>query len=86
MFEPRFREGLSLRKKINFAGDYSDSDEEAQIGLLEWTKKKKPVSCPFVKKKYGFDITKPTESSIALSLSFFFRQPVIIKYILGALM
>jgi hypothetical protein len=42
--------------------DYSDSeDEDNMIGLAEWVKSKKTVSCPFGKKepeKFGFDITK----------------------------
>ena len=50
-------------KKINVA-DYSDdsgSEDENEIGLAEWVKNKKPISCPFGKKepeKFGFDITK----------------------------
>jgi hypothetical protein len=42
--------------------DYSDSeDEDNMIGLTEWVKGKKRVSCPFGKKepeKFGFGITK----------------------------
>jgi hypothetical protein len=42
--------------------DYSDSeDEDNMIGLAEWVKGNKSVSCPFGKKepeKFGFDITK----------------------------
>jgi hypothetical protein len=42
--------------------EYSDSEEEDNmIGLVEWVKGKKTVSCPFVKKepeKFGFDITE----------------------------
>jgi hypothetical protein len=42
--------------------DYSDSeDEDNMIGLAEWVKGNKTVSCPFGKKepeKFGFDITK----------------------------
>jgi hypothetical protein len=42
--------------------DYSDSeDEDNMIGLAEWVKGKKTMSCPFGKKepkKFGFDITK----------------------------
>jgi hypothetical protein len=42
--------------------DCSDSeDEDNMIGLTEWVKGKKIVSCPFGKKeleKFGFDITK----------------------------
>ena len=50
-----------LQKKVNFAGDSYVSDEEAEIGLAEWTRKKELVLCPFAKKekeKYGFDVTK----------------------------
>jgi len=39
----------------------SDSDEEPVIGLVEWVKNKKPMSCPFGHKepeKFAFDITK----------------------------
>jgi len=39
----------------------SDSDEEPVIGLAEWVKNKKPMSCPFGHKepeKFAFDITK----------------------------
>jgi hypothetical protein len=41
--------------------DYSDSeDEDNMIGLVEWVKGKKIVSCPFGKKeleKFSVDIT-----------------------------
>ena len=39
----------------------SDSDEEPSIGLAEWIKNKKPMSCPFGHKEpqnFAFDITK----------------------------
>jgi len=39
----------------------SDSDEEPVIGLAEWVKNKKLMSCPFGHKepeKFAFDITK----------------------------
>jgi len=39
----------------------SDSDEEPVIGLEEWVKNKKSMSCPFGQKepeKFAFDITK----------------------------
>jgi len=39
----------------------SDSDEEPVIGLAEWVKNKKPMSCRFGHKepeKFAFDITK----------------------------
>jgi hypothetical protein len=42
--------------------DYSNSeDEDNMIGIAEWVKGKKRVSCPFGKKeleKFGFNITK----------------------------
>jgi len=50
-----------FRKRVNFAGDSSDSENKAEIGLAEWTKKKEPVSSPFVKKekeKFRFDVTR----------------------------
>ena len=50
-----------LQKKVNIAGDSSDFNEEAEIGLAEWTRKKELVLCLFAKKekeKYGFDVTK----------------------------
>jgi len=37
----------------------SDSDEEPVIGLAEWVKNKKPMSCPFGQKepeKFAFDV------------------------------
>ena len=49
-----------FRKRVNFAGDSSDSENKAEIGLAEWTKKKEPVSYPFAKnekEKFGFDVT-----------------------------
>lgn len=39
----------------------SDLEDEADIGLAEWTRNKKPVSCPWVKdntERYSFDINK----------------------------
>ena len=51
----------TYQKRVNFAGDSSNSEDEVEISLAEWTKKKEPTSCPFVKKeaeKYGFDVTK----------------------------
>jgi hypothetical protein len=42
--------------------DYSNSEyEDNMIGLAEWVKDKKTMSCPFGKKepdKFDFDITK----------------------------
>jgi hypothetical protein len=56
-YEPR----RNFQKKVSYV-DYSDSeDEDNMIGLAEWVKGKKTVSCPFDKKepeKFGFDITK----------------------------
>jgi hypothetical protein len=40
-----------LQKKINFAKDSSDSNDEAEIGLAKWTKKRDPVLCPVDKKE-----------------------------------
>jgi hypothetical protein len=56
-YEPR----RNFQKKVSYV-DYSDSEDEYNmIGLVEWVKGKKTVSCPFGKKeseKFGFDITK----------------------------
>jgi hypothetical protein len=56
-YEPRRK----FQKKVSYV-DYSDSeDEDNMLGLAEWVKGKKTVSCPFGKKepeKFGFDITK----------------------------
>jgi len=51
----------TYQKRVNFVGDSTDSEGEAEINLAEWTKKIEPVSCPFAKKekeKFGFNITK----------------------------
>ena len=58
-FEPR----KAWNKKVSFVDEAgsSDSDEEPVIGLAEWVKNKKPMSCPFGQKepeKFAFDITK----------------------------
>ena len=58
-FEPR----KNWNKKVSFVdeAENSDSDEEPVIGLAEWVKNKKPMSCPFGHKepeKFAFDITK----------------------------
>ena len=40
-------------KRVNMA-DYSDdssSEDEGEVGLAEWVRNKKPISCPFVKKE-----------------------------------
>jgi hypothetical protein len=59
IFEPK----KNWSKKISFVEEVedSDSDEELVIGLVEWVKNKKPISCPFGQKepeKFTFDITK----------------------------
>jgi hypothetical protein len=39
----------------------SSSEEDNEVGLAEWTRKKKLVSCPWVKantEKYSFGINK----------------------------
>jgi hypothetical protein len=51
----------TFQKKVSFLGASSDSKDEGEIGLAEWTRNNKLVSCPFAKKdaeKYRFDITK----------------------------
>jgi hypothetical protein len=56
-YEPR----RNFQRKVSYV-DYSNSeDEDNMIGLAEWVKGKKTVSCPFGKKereKFSFDITK----------------------------
>jgi hypothetical protein len=56
-YEPR----RNFQKKVSYV-DYSDSeDEDNMIGLAEWVKGKKTMSCPFGKKvpeKFSFDIIK----------------------------
>jgi hypothetical protein len=56
-YEPR----RNFQKKVSYVG-YADSvDGNNMIGLAEWVKGKKTVSCPFGKKepeRFGFDITK----------------------------
>jgi len=44
-FEPR----KAWNKKVSFVDEAmsSDSDEEPVIGLVEWVKNKKAMSCPF---------------------------------------
>jgi len=58
-FEPR----KAWNKKVSFVDEVmsSDSDEEPVVGLAEWVKNKKPMSCPFGQKepeKFAFDIAK----------------------------
>jgi hypothetical protein len=50
-----------FHKKVAFVEDSSDSEDDAEISLAEWTRNKKLVLYPLVKKdieKYGFDVTK----------------------------
>jgi len=59
VFEPR----RAWNQKVSFVDEATslDSDEETVIGLAEWVKNKKPMSCPFGHKepeKFAFDITK----------------------------
>ena len=52
---------------LTLSGDSSDFEDETEMGLAEWTKKREPISCPFAKKekeKFGFDVTKAVGSSI----------------------
>jgi hypothetical protein len=53
-YEPR----KNFKKNVSYV-EYSDlEDEDNMIGLAEWVKGKKIVSCPFGKKqpeKFGFD-------------------------------
>jgi len=58
-FEPR----KAWNKKVSFFDEAtsSDSDEKPVVGLAEWVKNKKLMSCPFGHKepeKFTFDITK----------------------------
>ena len=58
-FEPR----KAWNKKVSFVDEAmsSESDEEPVIGLAEWVKNKKAMSCPFGQKepeKFAFDFTK----------------------------
>ena len=58
-FEPK----RAWNKKVSFVDEVasSDSDEEPVIGLAEWVKNKKRMSCPFGHKepeKFAFDTTK----------------------------
>jgi hypothetical protein len=59
VFEPK----KNWSKKVSFVDEigYSDSNKEQVIGLAEWVKNKRPISCPFGQKepeKFTFDITK----------------------------
>jgi hypothetical protein len=48
-------------QKISYVDRSDSEDEENMIGLAEWVKGKKTLSCPFGKKepeRFGFDITK----------------------------
>jgi hypothetical protein len=56
-YEPK----RNFQNKVSYV-EFSDSqDEENMIGLAEWVKGKKTVSCPFGKKepqRFSYDITK----------------------------
>jgi hypothetical protein len=57
VFEPK----NNWSKKVSFVEEVEDSDEEPVIGLAEWVKNKRLISCPFGQKeleKFTFDITK----------------------------
>jgi DNA relaxase NicK len=67
IFEPR----KNWNKKVSFVNEAkdSDSDEEPVIGLAEWVKNKKLMSCPFGQKepeKFAFDITKADRIDLLL--------------------
>jgi hypothetical protein len=55
-YEPR----RNLQKKVSYVECSDSEDEENMIGLTEWVKGKKTISCPFGKKepeRFDFDIT-----------------------------
>ena len=55
-----FEQRRSFQKKVAYL-EGSESDAEEEIGLAEWVKGKKPISCPFGKKEpetFGFDMSK----------------------------
>ena len=63
-FEPR----NAWNEMVSFVDEAisSDSDEEPVIGLAEWVKNKKSMSCPFGQKepeKFAFDVTKANSIS-----------------------
>ena len=77
-FEPR----RNFQKRVNYV-DYSDSEEEVEIGLVEWVKSKKPIACPFGQKepeKFGFDITKADKIFDLLLQQGQINSPYIILY------
>jgi hypothetical protein len=56
-YEPR----RNFKKKVSYVDYFDSEDEDSMIGLAEWVKGKKTVSCPFGNKepeKFSFDITK----------------------------
>jgi hypothetical protein len=56
-YEPR----RNFLKKVSYVDYFDSEDEDNMIGLVEWVKGKKTMSCPFDKKepeKFGFDISK----------------------------
>ena len=55
-YEPR----RNYQKGVSYV-DCSDSEGEVEVELAEWVSNRKPIACPFGKKKpkkFGFDITK----------------------------
>lgn len=55
-FDPR----RNFQKKVAFLEEVEDK-EDVEVGLAEWVKGKKPISCPFGKKEpeaFGFDTMK----------------------------
>ncbi|RLN23454.1 retrotransposon protein, putative, unclassified [Panicum miliaceum] len=55
-----FEQRRSFQKKVAYL-EGSESDAEEEIGLAEWVKGEKPISCPFGKKEpetFGFDTSK----------------------------
>ncbi|RLN34865.1 putative retrotransposon gag protein [Panicum miliaceum] len=55
-----FEQRRNFQKKVAYL-EGSESDGEEEIGLAEWVKGKKPISCPFGKKEpetFGFDTSK----------------------------
>jgi hypothetical protein len=56
-YEPR----RNFKKKVSYVECSDSEDEENMMGLVEWVKGKKIMSCPFGKKepeRFTFDITK----------------------------
>jgi len=69
-FEPK----RAWNKKVSFVDEAasSDSDEELVIGLAEWVKNKKPMSCPFGHKEpENSHLISPKPTGY---LTFYFRK------------